>query len=81
MQPAALETAAQRVKQALSGLSRATPPEELARVVDLHALVRNSAADRRESIAAEIARVSDGRARLARLTRPEEGAGGLDVRA
>jgi hypothetical protein len=79
--PEVLAAASARVEAALRSLTRATPPSELARIVDLHAVVRETARARRSATGGELERVRDERARHARLTRPEDGASGVDVRA
>jgi hypothetical protein len=77
----ALEIASARVAAALAALSRTTPPAELARLVDLHACVRDTTARRRAETGDALDRARADRERLARLTRPSDDAGALDVEA
>lgn len=77
----ALELAGRRVAEAVGRLSRATPPAELARVIDLHACVRETAARRSSETGAALHRTQAGRARLSHLTRPNDDATSLDIRA
>jgi len=79
--PRALELAGERVAAALSRLTRATPPAELARVLDLHACVRETAARRHSDADFGLRRVRAERARLSHLTRPSDGETSLDVDA
>lgn len=77
---AAVEFAGGRVATALARLTREVPPDELARVLDLHACVREAVVLRRSETGGELERVRAGRDRLSHLTRPNDG-GSLDVRA
>jgi hypothetical protein len=79
--PRALELAGERVAAALSRLTRATPPAELARVIDLHACVRQTADRRRSETGDALQRTQAGRARLSHLTRPSDDATSLDISA
>lgn len=77
----ALEIASARVAAAIAALTRTTAPAELARVVDLHACVRDTVVRRREEAGDALDRARVDRERLARLTRPSDDAGALDVEA
>jgi hypothetical protein len=77
--PRAVEFAGERVAAALGRLTRATPPAELSRIVDLHACVRETAARRRSEAGRALARTQADRARLSHLTRPSDDSTTLDV--
>jgi len=75
----AVEIAGGRVATALARLTREVAPDELARVIDLHACVRQTVAQRRGETADELERVRAGRDRLSHLTRPSDSGGALDI--
>lgn len=77
----ALEAAGERVAEALARLTRLAAPSDLARVIDLHACVRQTAALRAAAAGQALERTQADRSRHAHLTRPSDTAGGLDVRA
>jgi len=78
---AAVEFAGGRVATALARLTREVAPDELARVIDLHACVRQAVSLRRVETGDELRRVRAGRDRLSHLTRPSDSSGSLDIRA
>jgi len=77
----ALEIAGDRVAAALARLSRQSAPAELARVLDLHACVREAAGMRRVETGEALRRTQADRERISHLTRPSDSAGSLDVQA
>ncbi len=78
---AAVEFAGGRVAAALARLTREVAPADLARVIDLHACVRERAALRHGETGEALERVRAGRDRLSHLTRPSDSSGSLDVEA
>jgi len=77
----ALESAGARVAAAMTRLTRQAAPASLARVMAMHACVREVAALRRNEAGDALARTQADRERLSHLTRPSDAAGSLDVRA
>lgn len=77
----ALESAGARVAAAMTRLTRHAAPDSLARVLTMHACVREAAALRRDEAGESLARTQSDRERLSHLTRPSDAAGSLDVRA
>lgn len=81
LDPRALASASERVAAAVGRLTRATPPAELARVIDLHACVRQTADLRRQETRLALDRTQSDRERLSHLTRPNDDSGSVDLRA
>lgn len=77
----AIERASERLQTALASLSRATPPAELARIVDLHACVSASARAQRNEAGRALDQLQGERARMSHLTRPSDATGSIDYEA